>query len=193
MQELIKLNICIVCNGLVNNKIMTTKQQLSTLLEYYSSSRRIGHTTAMLNGAFKVPCVVIAASNESCRHIKTFNDNLRVISLTALDSQLRGVHSPILLDNFTLMTLFNGAFQEITKLENEIKELNFKLQETNSKAKPVYFYKNLTREQVCTALTMEMLPNLSICSVHFQVVFELNKKHTDETLLNFASTLTNNE
>ena len=90
---------------------------LEELLGYLQSNRRLGHTTALLEGAKNTDGIIIIA------HTKSFADSLaqrcknaRGVSLHNLIS-LRGLRAPILVDNFALQILLTDAHRRIRELE----------------------------------------------------------------------------
>ena len=82
---------------------MNVKETIEELLAYYTCTRQIGHTRAMLEGAKNTECTVIAHNQNSA--IRLREQGVDAISVHEL-SALKGKRVPIVLDNATLHFLF---------------------------------------------------------------------------------------
>lgn len=101
----------------MNNKPYETAQEILT---YLNGNRQIGHTTAVIRGALNTPnCLVVI-------HNKAFGSdilaglspkNIDTISLQEiLNGRLRGMKTPLLIDNAALTVLLAGLVSSITVL-----------------------------------------------------------------------------
>ena len=100
------------------------EEQLLTFIHYYNRTRRVGHTYAMIHGVTNEGsenAIVICANSSHAKHIKDEVIN-SVITCSEL-YKLHDVKRPIVFDNFTLMTIFNDAMDEIHRLKQRNKEL----------------------------------------------------------------------
>ena len=118
---------------------MDILDQLNELEAYYSATRQIGHTTAMLEGAKNTATVIILAHD-----MKYARDLARrcgrergvvPISLHSLPHGLRGHHKPLLIDNSAMWWLLRDAIKEIESHRREnalIKALRSNLKTKNA-------------------------------------------------------------
>jgi hypothetical protein len=104
---------------------MNTKQKLKEIIHYYSSTRQVGHTTGMLEGANYVDNpLILVHSTEMGDHIKR-RMGAKNVSFVSLNSKsfLRGLKKPLFIDNCAAWVLFKEALHEIQTLEEKIKKL----------------------------------------------------------------------
>lgn len=96
---------------------MNSIKKLELLVEYYSA-RGCGHTNLMLHGlAGSDNAILVAHTVDYGKQLARDADcDLRaVLSIDQLD-ELRGLHSPLAIDNFALQQLLVGAISEYGKL-----------------------------------------------------------------------------
>ena len=97
----------------------TVKEIMKDLYWYCANTRQVGHTTAMVKGAENTPgVVVIWGNNDQIRHLEEIYPDVKFVSMYDNDL-LRGVHGPILMDNFALMALLCGTIRYIEDLEKD--------------------------------------------------------------------------
>ena len=103
---------------------MKIKETLQNILNYYASTRRVGHTTAMIRGAQNVDNALVVTSNLSAS--RALEHNYPHIKTTSIQSgqKLLGFNSPILFDNEALYVLFRDALKTIEDLENKLNDTN---------------------------------------------------------------------
>ena len=118
--------------------------KLKELVNYYNVNRQIGHTFKMLNGVFSdtkyttpynnevyksnEKSIILTHNNDMARNIKEIVDelstdkqNIAYLSFNSgnYDKVLRGHHSPLLIDNALLHTLFDEAVKELEYLKHD--------------------------------------------------------------------------
>ena len=94
--------------------------KLTVLSNYFQTTRRAGHTEAVIRGAENSDCIVIVHSHNQLRHrLPPRHITVSVDDLV----RLKGLSKPLVFDNFPLTTLFTEAGQEISKLRGEIIKL----------------------------------------------------------------------
>lgn len=101
---------------------MSTKDQLETLARYFNLTRQVGHTTAMLEGAKNVDCMVVAHNQQWADELKHMGAR-DAISLWSLKHRLMGIEAPLLLDNAAMFEICSGALAEINALEQRIAKM----------------------------------------------------------------------
>lgn len=94
------------------------KETLEVLLNYYETTRQVGHTTAMMEGAKNTECLVVVYNSQVEKGIKKmFPDSKnKYISIYGVD-KLKDCKTPLLIDNSALFELLDEALKEISKLE----------------------------------------------------------------------------
>jgi hypothetical protein len=90
---------------------------LAQIIDYYDSTRGVGHTHSALNGALNTPCnmVVMSKQNSSSRLPLLKN---KLITLWMLDN-LKGSKIPLVFDNSVLRELFQSVLLRIHELKAE--------------------------------------------------------------------------
>ena len=102
------------------------KEKLRGLIDYFCSTRQVGHTHALLLGDSENN-IILAANEQHAQTLKILGFKSEVISINNL-YRLRGARKPLVLDNHTLLTLMSEALNEINALEAKSKNLEYKLQ-----------------------------------------------------------------
>lgn len=97
------------------------KEILSTLIEYYDTTRQTGHTTTMLTGAINTDCLVLCHTLHMSKVFEQkYGKKIKVLTPYQLEhNKLRGYNKPLAFDNSVLYTLFRDCLSEITRLEKE--------------------------------------------------------------------------
>lgn len=107
----------------MSSKIKDILTEIST---YLRSNRRVGHTTAMVEGVRNVRARVLCVSHE---HADYLHEKTAVSSTATIDwvgggglrdIKLRGV--PLVADNYTLQEICDRALRRINDLEHELEE-----------------------------------------------------------------------
>jgi hypothetical protein len=106
-------------------RIMSTKGKLKELLQYYLTTRQVGHTTTMLNGIKDDKVLIMSLTSKDAKVICQRNDKALPISYDAFDYtfSLRGRRMPLLIDNSAMIVLLEDALREISRLEGRIEYL----------------------------------------------------------------------
>ena len=100
-------------------EIMDVLGRLYKLLHYYTSTRQIGHTTALLNGARMTHNVVILAhTQQHADHLVTQCYSMaRARAWYGLaDHTFMGLRAPLLIDNSAMLHILSDATREIESL-----------------------------------------------------------------------------
>lgn len=90
--------------------------KLETLIQYYSSTRGVGHTRSMLEGALHTDCLVVTPNLGIS---KTFSDKgLKCVALNNLEyGSLRGCKKPIVFDNSSILEICSDSLHHIAELK----------------------------------------------------------------------------
>jgi hypothetical protein len=94
------------------------KEKINSILNYYTLTRRIGHTDAILKGANNVSSIILTSNYKSGKSINKLSPNSITLGLEQID-KLRGYKKPLLLDNDAVYSLLKECLEEINKLENK--------------------------------------------------------------------------
>jgi hypothetical protein len=87
--------------------------QLEALFRYFQINRQVGHTTAMLEGAKNVPCLVLA-NNQAGKNNLKITGLKEVVTLPEIEGgRLCGLNRPLLIDNAAMAEILGGALHEI--------------------------------------------------------------------------------
>jgi hypothetical protein len=117
----------------------TSKKQLRKFLDYMNRNRRVGHTTAMLEGAKNVDAIVISHNYQGGQmleeriekeipNLTKRSGKLKTLSIHETEQALLGYHSPIVFDNAALHILFSNAIHEIERLGRDKQSLEARLE-----------------------------------------------------------------
>lgn len=100
---------------------MTIKEQLETLVRYFHSTHRVGHTRAMLYGLARSPRAVgLMRTLHDLKQIKRGSmSHVDLMTLAEID-KMHGMLRPMLLDNSTVVALLTDALARINELEREL-------------------------------------------------------------------------
>lgn len=99
--------------------------KLSILNDYYFVRRRVGHTSAMLNGARSDKNIIVIISHKAQKdYIELPKEQM--ITLAELE-RLRGLKKPLLIDHLALQTIFSELNIELHDKDKVIFELNSKI------------------------------------------------------------------
>lgn len=107
---------------------MNITNKLKELLYYYQTSRQVGHTTVALE---HVDDAIVLCNDR--QHAKTLmrdfgTKKTKFIALTEADYCFRGHRKPLVIDNYTMMTLLTEALREIHDLEVENLKFKYKIE-----------------------------------------------------------------
>lgn len=101
------------------------KSKLEIVYEYYWRNRRVGHTTAMLNGATSNPNILVLVANEAQKKYIDLPKN-QMINVNNLD-MLRGRKNPILVEHHALQIMYLELNNELLKKDEYIEKLEEKI------------------------------------------------------------------
>lgn len=96
---------------------------LNVLADYFAYRRRVGHTTAMMEGAKKTDCVILVQNENDIKHFKKLKPDGDFRTLTSLDDKLRGEIKPVVIDNSAMCDILSYAVSRIDFLESQVAEL----------------------------------------------------------------------
>jgi len=101
---------------------MKIQKKLEELLQYYMSTRNIGHTTLLKEGSkhYNKEFFVLSLHIKDCGYLELKPQ--QVISLENLD-KLRGHDKPLIIDNGAMIELLGDALMKIEGLKEENKKL----------------------------------------------------------------------
>jgi len=124
---------------------MDVLQKLKELSAYHVSTRQVGHTTAMLEGAKNTDGIIILAHNmDFARQLaKQCPDAIPISWQEDGLLSLRGMRRPLLIDNAAIWSILSEAAKEIQSLQAEImklKELGNKRRKALWMAGPMALY-----------------------------------------------------
>lgn len=102
---------------------MTSK--LEILDEYHRINRRVGHTTAMLNGAKSDPNILVLVAHQAQKNYIDLPKE-QMISINCLD-KLKGRRNPVLVEHYALQAMFSELNNELLKKDEKINKLEEKL------------------------------------------------------------------
>jgi hypothetical protein len=103
---------------------MNTKQTLQTLLSYYTATRKIGHTRAMLAGAQNTDgCLILTGVDDIALTPPKGASCVNVVYDDNLVQHFVGVRKPMLVDNSAIEHILRTSLAEITRLETHVKRL----------------------------------------------------------------------
>lgn len=109
---------------------MNAKRKLEAIKGFFTSCRQAGHTTSMIEGAKNTPeTVVLAASHIQASRLKKLLPGNKVRSLNAPDC-LVGLRAPVVLDNFTVLSLASESLDLIEELERDKTNLSNRLEKS---------------------------------------------------------------
>ena len=111
------------------NKIKNDENIIEKILEewiaFYSSARKVGHSTTAIEGARATNAMVVCGSIRQVRQLPEVVPGI-VYDQTALGGGLRGRRESVVWDNYALACLFTRAFYRIVDLKREVKLLEEK-------------------------------------------------------------------
>ncbi len=93
------------------------------IVAYLNRNVKVGHTTAVINGAKSTPDVlVVTANHEHSDQLRELLPHNCLIPLGSLQTQLEGRKQPLLLDNHALYLILSSLLNEINNYDQRIKE-----------------------------------------------------------------------
>jgi len=106
---------------------MKIQEKIESLFFYYESTRRAGHTTAMLNGARNTKKVsLLVVDQRYADFLKREIRHANFVTLNSLTTRLVGTKMPLLIDNGALWSLLGETLREFYRLEKENADLRRK-------------------------------------------------------------------
>ncbi len=113
---------------------MKIQEKLLNLIEYYNTTRGVGHTELMIASPIGESCIIMSHNERMGKYIKekiqsvTLNHEnaTKNIKFISTSSNLRGMKLPLLIDNAALHTIFLESLSEIETLRQEITKLKTK-------------------------------------------------------------------
>ncbi len=95
----------------------TIQDILRFYTQYYSTTRGVGHTRAMIRGADKEDCIVLCASSREATHAEQFSPHSCAYSQI---ERLTGRRVALAWDNHALFDLFSAASREMRSLAETV-------------------------------------------------------------------------
>jgi hypothetical protein len=113
------------------NWVMVIKKILEEIVQYFSATRQVGHTTTMLHGTIDntEPVVIVTHNHEHGRYIQnlTKKSDITTSIYAITNGTLRGRKSPIVFDNAALHIILSESLEKINLLEDVVLERNNQL------------------------------------------------------------------
>ena len=110
---------------------MSTYKVAKEIAEYYDSTRGVGHTSVIFNGASRNRCIVLMHTERAAQSAISLNrgqPNAFIVSMGRLENGgLRGNRLPMILDNATTHVVLSGLVSEIDALREETRQLRQKI------------------------------------------------------------------
>lgn len=104
---------------------MNIKDKLKELICYYQTTRCVGHTTGMLEGAnYTDKALILTHDTNMANQVKQLIGSPKSVVVNSINSphMVRGFKRPLFIDNAALMVLFKEALNEIEQLEQRASE-----------------------------------------------------------------------
>ena len=98
------------------------KAKLGHVIEYYNSTRGVGHTRVLFRGVGSEPTLVMGSDRRIVDTLLRGKPNVIPLSWGSLSAQLYGRNIPLALDNSAVITILYECLTEIVRLEGVIKE-----------------------------------------------------------------------
>ena len=95
--------------------------KLGILADYYFVRRRVGHTSAMLNGARSDKNIIVVVAHKAQKNYIDLPKE-QMITIAELD-KLRGLKKPALIDHHALQIMFYELNKELNDKDEQIKYL----------------------------------------------------------------------
>ena len=94
---------------------------LRQIWEYYHQNRQVGHTTAMIDGANKTPCILIVADNQQRKYLmRSVQPHVKMVTVTeAKMGKLKGTKMPLLIEHYALTGMFDELLSLMAKHTQE--------------------------------------------------------------------------
>lgn len=90
------------------------------LLSCYASSRQVGHTNALINGAKNTDCIVIAATEQHARDLRNRLPGKKILTVS---EKILGLRTPILVDHWALVNILTECCARVRFLEDQVTKL----------------------------------------------------------------------
>ena len=114
---------------------MNARKKLQEIRQYLDMTRRVGHTTGMLEGAnYTANALVLTHNMKMGEEIKRKLGSPSSVTVQSIHStsMLRGFRKPLFIDNAALWLLLNEAEAEFETLERENAHLRRQLSEQDN-------------------------------------------------------------
>ena len=92
-------------------------EELKEIYNYYLTTRRVGHTYSMIEGAKNTDCLVVCVSEQQRKIIdKQLSKYGKTITLTNIGLKLQGTIKPMLIDHYALCYLIKELLRRIEEV-----------------------------------------------------------------------------
>ena len=88
-------------------------EELKEIYNYYLSTRRVGHTYSMMEGAKNTDCLVVCANKQQEREVGKQLLGKKITTLANIKQKLRGIKKPLLIDHYALCCLIGEMLRRI--------------------------------------------------------------------------------
>ena len=88
-------------------------EELKEIYNYYLSTRGVGHTYSMMEGAKNTDCLVVCANKQQEREVGKQLLGKKTTTLANIKQELRGIKKPLLIDHYALCCLIGEMLRRI--------------------------------------------------------------------------------
>ena len=88
-------------------------EELKEIYNYYLSTRGVGHTYSMMEGAKNTDCLVVCANKQQKREVDRQLLGKKTTTLANVKWELRGIEKPLLIDHYALCCLVEEMLRRI--------------------------------------------------------------------------------
>lgn len=102
---------------------------IQALLDYYTKTRAVGHTHTRIHGAASQACIILAVDRVHAKLLNQQAPSVNAISMRQATNEgaLLGIGLPLLIDNWTMITICQDVLEELNKKDTEILELKIRI------------------------------------------------------------------
>jgi len=90
-------------------------EELKEIYNYYLSTRRVGHTYSVMEGAKNTDCLVVCANKQQEREVGKQLLGKKTTTLANIRQELWGIKKPLLIDHYALCCLIGEMLRRIEK------------------------------------------------------------------------------
>lgn len=100
------------------------KKIAKNIVRYYWQARGVGHTQTLMNGVHNTPnALALFSAHNVAEHYGVRRSQIMTLTTAERGEVFQGRTDPLAIDHHAIVTIFRGLLDEITRLENKVKEL----------------------------------------------------------------------